>query len=155
MTETQTESVTFISKCHNQSVVIEPKDVEYDTRGVRVIKRIAGKSVEFENGKLTTDDPEVIEHIRSLAQFNAVDTRGIWELGNAPAEPKPTVAQQQKAIEAAVTEGDVDAIAEVVEVEKETHNRAVVLSTARVALASLSREADSHQESSRELPPAA
>lgn len=135
-TDTKTKPTTFIAKCENLILVVEPRAASYNHLGIK-IGVSAGKRVEFQEHEFTTDDAELIEWLRAQPGYNVPNNQGFYELGNAPDEPKPTVPQQQEAIEAATAAGDLDALEAVVTEEKATHNREVVLASAKIALTAL------------------
>jgi hypothetical protein len=133
--------VTFIARCKNQALWVGAPDApEYDAIGRRVGN--PGKLVEFEDHRLTTSDPEVIDSIRSTRLFNV----SIWQEGEAPNEPKPTIASQLAAITKAVAKQDADGVQAVVEEERATHKRVVVLEAAKNALEALAGDDDSSDE---------
>lgn len=136
-TATKNETVTFFAQRPRQVLVKDPLDHERNYRG-QVIKTLPRSAVEF--GKdggdphlFETSDPELIKWLRSHDKFEALDG-GFWELGNAPDEPKPALAVQLETVARAAAEGDLDAIREVIDTEKATHNREPVFAAAKGAL---------------------
>lgn len=135
----QKQTHTFVSRASNLRLVSDPEAVVRNDRG-QVVKNYAGSAVEFQNSRFTVDADDkimyrgeevpTVEFLRNHPTFN-VD---FWELGNAPDEPKPTLAEQNEAIYAAAGKRDVNAIAKIVEEEKRTHNRSQVLQVAEAAL---------------------
>ena len=139
-TETKTKPVEFLAKAAEQRLVVEPAWQTFGPTG-RIMQADQGKAVEFEAHRFTTDDPELIEWLRSHRLFNV----SFWEEGAAPDEPKPTVAEQQKAIASAAVRQDVEKLADVIRVEKETHNREPVLLAAEAALEEIAGEDESEE----------
>ncbi len=134
MTETKTKEVTFISRSPNQTVTVEPEWVKRSETG-RVTEHIEGKRVVFEDGRFTTDDPALIDYLRSRPGFGApAAPSGFMEI---PGEPEPTLAEQTAAISRALLARDPDVIAEIKREEQETHNRNSVLTAADSALLTL------------------
>lgn len=135
-TATKNETVTFLAPCANLRLVKEPKFPTLNHLGLPVGMN-PGVSVDFSEGQYSTSDPEIIEWLRNHRQFNVPGYQGFWEDGNAPDEPKPTIPQQQAALEAALDAKDADAVRAVIEEEKATHNREVIFASARIALKAL------------------
>lgn len=149
-TATKTETVTFIAWCVDQHVVVQTKDIPppdavLNHRG-QVVETIPGRVIEFSDHEYQTSDPVEIEFIRNHELFNSK----IWEKGNAPDEPKPTIQTQTAAIAKAAAAGDVAAINEVLRVERETHNRDVVFAVASAAVEGL--EGDEEKDKSPSEP---
>lgn len=92
--------------------------------------------VEFENHVFDTSDPKLIEWLRGRDTFNVVGPSGFYEQGAAPDEPRPTLAEQAVKIARASAEADVDAINDVLRLEKDTHNRVPIIQAAEAALRS-------------------
>lgn len=145
-TKPQTKPTTFIAKCENLVLVVEPRFPRFNHLGLR-IGNDPGKRVEFDRGEFTTDDPELIEWLRAHRNFNVPSNQGFYEVGNAPDEPRPTIAEQHAAIEGAVAERDVEALEAVVAEEKATHNREVVFAAARIAARALAGKVEGGKES--------
>jgi hypothetical protein len=130
-----TKRVTFISKCANQRLTLEPEvAAERDARGRTLAPREPGIAVEFENHEVHIDDPDIIERLREHRLFNTNSHNSFWELGNAPDEPRPLLRDQLEAITRALGAKDADAIQKVVDEELSTHKRSAVLDHAKVAL---------------------
>lgn len=136
--------VTFYSRSPNQRLTFEPPDVERNERG-RVIRRITGKAVQFENGLYVWDpsdssrdewerSEEALEFLRAHEKLNAQREGAFWEKGAAPDEPRPTLADQQAAITTAAVAKNADALSEIIEQERDTHNRDSVIELAELAL---------------------
>jgi hypothetical protein len=127
------EPVTFISKCPNLVVVVEPRFDRFNHMGIK-IGQDRGRRLEFDRHRFTTDDPEIIKLLRAKPHYNVPNNQGFYEEGKAPDEPKPTLSSQLEAIEAAAETGDVDALGEVISEEKATLNREAVFAPARAVL---------------------
>jgi len=92
--------------------------------------------VEFENHIYDATHPGIITWLREHPRFNVVGPSGFYEEGAAPDEPKPTLAEQVKAIAEAAAEADVDKINEALQLERDTHKRVPVIQAAEAALRS-------------------
>jgi hypothetical protein len=151
-TATLDKTATFMSKGHNYTITLDPADFEINSKG-RPYNRTPGARVTFEknvaeleadgdstkvNGEVI-DLPfdEVVEALRANDHFNTK----FWEQGNPPEAPRPTVAEQMKAIIHAQGDKDVAALKEVLDTEQSTHQREEVLASVREALASISKPA--------------
>lgn len=134
-----TESVTFFTRYPRLELVIDPLDYELNHRGQR-IKTFPRRAIQFGNkgnvNEYVTSDPEEIEILRNHPHFEVME-RGFWELGNAPDEPKPSMASQIEAIAKAGAERDIETLKDVIQVEKDTHNREPVFAAAKGALKGL------------------
>jgi hypothetical protein len=135
-TETATKPVTFISKCPNLVLVVEPRANQFNHLGVK-IGTTPGKRITFDKHLYSTEDEDELAFLRGHRNFNVPSNQGFYEEGNAPDEPKPTIKQQQQAIETAAAAGDVAALEAVIAEEDATHKREVVYATARAALVAL------------------
>jgi hypothetical protein len=165
-----TKTVAFISKCPNQVLTRrKARHVEDGLGGKKVegqeewlqrqedindarllrgddplpIDRTPWK-VEFAHNVFKTDNPKLIEWMRSHRLFN--NPAGFWEMGAAPDEPKPTLDQQMTAIAEAAASGDLPGVEAVISLENETHKRPSVLQVAEAAATRL-REFGSELES--------
>lgn len=138
-TATTDNPVTFFTRYPELELVIDPLDHERNHRG-QVIKTLPRRAIKFGNkgnvNEYVTSDPEEIEILRNHPHFEVME-RGFWELGNAPDEPQPTMGKQIEAIAQAAAERDVETLKEVIQVEKDTHNREAVFAAARGALKGL------------------
>lgn len=133
--EATTETVTFISRCNNLRLTLEPEiAAERDARGRIVHPREPGLAVEFENNTYSTGDKDIIKRLREHRLLNTNAHNGFWELGNAPDEPRPLLKDQLSAIMRAQAANDADGIQKVVDEELATHKRQPVLDQAKVAL---------------------
>lgn len=147
---TQTETVTFIAKSPNQVLTRRPaRHVDNGLGGKEVLSesewmermRERGEDfddtpwkVEFINHSFSTDDARLIEWLRNHRNFNANVPGGFYEQGAAPDEPQPTMDQQMKQIKAASGKADIDGLKAVLDLERETHNRPVIVQAAEAAL---------------------
>ena len=127
------EPVTFISKCPNLKVVIEPKFPIHDHMG-RKIGMNPGRRIEFDRHRAEVTDAKDIEALRKRPGFNEPSNEGFYEDGAAPDEPKPSIKEQTDAIFAAAQARDVEAIRAVIDTEDETHRRDQVYAAAQGAL---------------------
>ncbi len=133
-TATKTESVTFISKCMNQTLTRRPAMNEARApNGAVLIPADPGERVTFDNHRYETATPDQIEWLRNHPFFNVT----VWEEGSPPDEPKPTLDEQIAAIQKAKTKLELEAL---IEGEGETHNRTVVIRAARRAMSELAAE---------------
>jgi hypothetical protein len=127
----QNKTVTFISRKPGLILWIRvPEKPEVTPLG-RLNK--PGDMIEFEGHEYKTDDEKDITEIRKSAVFNTM----IWEQGNAPDEPKPTVKSQLSKISRARSVKTVEAV---IDEEKATHSRAVVLDAAQDRLEALAED---------------
>lgn len=140
----QNETVTFIAKCHNLRLTLRPAYGAIRAPNGNVITPAdAGEHVQFESHEFKTDDPKVVEALRDYEGYNLY----FWEDGKAPNEPQPRTKDQLEAIIKAQAVLDADAINAVLKVERETHNRPLVIDTAEAALDAI--DVDGENESSR------
>lgn len=143
-TATDTLAATFISKCPNQILVIEQPRTLRDNYGAKYGES-PQKAVEFENEVFVADEKsaekiglplnEIIAHIREHDLFNV----SIFE-DAIPEAQEPTVEAQVREIMAASKRDDVDAIAALLEGERNLHNRMAVIATAKAALEQIAGE---------------
>lgn len=136
------KKATFSSPFLDLTMVRIAPDTIYDTRGnSRVeaehpIELEDGSmdespwTIQFENGEFVTDDARLIAHIKDSPLFNV----SIWEAGNAPDEPKPTLNEQMEIVLDAIGARDEDALKKLIKSEKAKHNRQPVLHAAESAL---------------------
>lgn len=123
--------VTFETSRPNFRVTVFPAHDALRDQNQRVITPAdPGKHAQFDGFTFTTDDPEIIDHLRGIEEFGT----SVWEEGAQPGEAKPTVAEQIRDITRAAVKGDALTIGAVIEVEKAKHNRKVVLLAAKEAL---------------------
>lgn len=159
-TETPTETVAFNSKCPNLVLTLRPERHVDDGMGGKVKqtfemwldsqrqknheREVAGLppleidetpwKVEFHHHTFRTDSPRLIERLRAHVGYNAATPNGFFEVGRAPDEPRPTLTEQMTAIAEAQGNLDADALANLLDSERENHNRPAVIQAAEVAL---------------------
>jgi hypothetical protein len=154
-TVTKTNEVTFFAIKPGQILTMEPEDIE-PIPGTRRVRKVPGKRVEFGHAGdphlFTTSDPETLDFLRGNEEEGIEPHRlynnpndGFYELDNPPNAPQPTVKEQIVAISKAAVTSDVEAIRQVVELEKATHNRDQVMVAARGALEGIA-EGDEAEE---------
>ena len=150
MTETATEiqPVIFASKSPDLRLVRIAEDVIRNEQGRKVATVAPGSrsnerygveddgapwSVEFEGGLYTATHATVIDFLRNHPQ------NGVYfhEQGGASAELQPTLVEQVARIGKAAAALDVDDLQNLLEEEKETHNREAVIQSAEAALREL------------------
>lgn len=129
--------VTFYSRSPNLRLVLEPEEVERNERG-RVVKTLPATDVQFENGLFTWNpkehEKELLEWLRGHPKLNTLREGAFWERGAPPDEPEPRLADQLDKIQSGLADRDREAIEAVLETERETHNRDVVIDQAESAL---------------------
>jgi hypothetical protein len=125
--EAPVEEVTFRAKGVNFRAVMVPRQRWTAPNGE--VQVTDGKTLEFApSGEFRTSDAAEIRHLRNLPTFN----REFWEVGNEPhAAPSPR-PMFDKIAEASVAL-DVDALAQLEVIERETLNRVFVLDAIRSA----------------------
>ena len=76
----------------------------------------------------------LVDWLRSHVNFNVADKNcAFWEEGQAPDEPKPTMADQMIRLAEASTLQSLDLIGEVRELEESTHQRVAILQACEAA----------------------
>jgi hypothetical protein len=150
MTETATavQPVVFASKSPNHRLVRIAKDVIRNEGGRKVAEVSPGSrhnerygveddgapwEVVFEGGLYTTEDPIIIDFLRTHAQ------NGVYfhEQGADDVELQPTLVEQMSRIATAAARFDVDDLQQLLNEEKDTHNREAVVQGAEAALREL------------------
>lgn len=136
---TTTSPRTFIAKCHNLVLVIEPARDLRDENGRRYGTQ-PPVAVEFTDHLFTADEKsaaalgmslgELIEWLHAHEMFNSA----VWDEAAPPDAVSPTIKEVSADIFAAVERQDPDAIAKIIERERGTHGRGSVLQTAQAAL---------------------
>lgn len=151
--ETQAENVAFISRAVDFGVTVYGGSDEIrNARGEVTTPAIPGFIVHFEGGRLTTEQiraqaadaglgeeavSDAIEVIRNLDNFNTAGFHGTYEEGKHPDEPRPTILEMNVEIAKAAAERDSDLLRELIQVEREGHNRTVVIQNAEANIAAL------------------
>jgi hypothetical protein len=154
----QTETVTFISRSPNQVCTRRPTRyimlptgqrteqtqedwirAEREKNEQREISKLPpldiDKSpwkVEFQNSVYTTEDPVIIEFLRTHWLFQ--HPKGFWEQGAAPDEPQPTMSEQTSRIARASVGFDTEDLEKLITEEKQLHNRPAVIMGAEAAI---------------------
>lgn len=121
--------VTFIAKCHNQVLTVRKANTVRNFAG-EVVNKDPGLRIEFQQHLFTTEDPELIEFVRNHRFFNSQ----ITEEGNEPDRIRPSLRERIDAIMAASAGHDPDALVDIIEDERATHNRVDVIEVAEQAL---------------------
>lgn len=150
-TDTTTKPATFIAKCENLILVMEPSFPKFNHLGLKIGNH-PGKRVEFEKYQFTSDDPEVIEWLREHPANGVPTPQGFYELGKGPDEPQPTIPEQREAIESAAAAGSVTELERLIAEEQDTHNRDEVLAAARIALVALAGGGETPANDVRDTP---
>jgi hypothetical protein len=122
MPSTKTRAVQFMSKYAQHRLIMVPKD--YNWQHGRVQGETPGHTIEFEQGRYTTDDPAEIEFLRTK-----VDGATIYEM--SPVVPDPA------ALLAELATASADRTREIQSAELEGWERPVVLETCERKLASM------------------
>jgi hypothetical protein len=145
-----TRTATFVSRGENTRLTIEPsRKRQTDVLDRIIIPQSTGEHVQFEKSYATiTPDPsdeavsringsqkvnmpyaELVAWMQNHELFNAGRERNgcFWQEGNAPDEPKPSLADQMKALAQASALNDLEMVDEVREAEQETHQRVAIL----------------------------
>lgn len=162
-TPTKTESVTFMARSENQVLVRRSARHVTDEYGRRELlgfeeylqqqkdrnekREDEGLDplpiddtpwkVQFEKHLFTTDHPKLIAWLRQHSKLNFNGPSGFYEDGNAPNEPKPRMQDQMAAIIDAQGDLDVERLQDVLKVERDTHNRPVIIQAAEAAIRKL------------------
>jgi len=136
--QSKPKKVTFMSRFPNLTMIRVPADYIYDVRGNKSGKEKPEHgespfSYSFDNSIFETDDPVAIEFMRSHENFNT----DVWEAGAAPDEPRPTNGEQMAAISQAAAIRDVEALDELIEDEKKTHDRLPIIQAAEAAISAI------------------
>jgi hypothetical protein len=149
-TAEMTRTATFVSRGENTRLTIVPSlKRQVDVQNRIITQAFAGEHVQFEKSfAVITPDPvdadksringsqlvnmpfdELVTWMRAHELFNAGRERNgcYWEEGNAPDEPKPSLADQMKALAQASALNDLGMVDEVREAEQETHQRVAIL----------------------------
>lgn len=84
---------------------------------------------------------DLLDYLRNKPTFN-VD---FWELGNAPDEPKPTLAERQAEIATATAAGDPEALHRIRDDEQATHGRPDVLTAVQAAFDAVAKTPEQSQ----------
>lgn len=153
---TQTQPVTFIAASKNLRIVHTPETFDLNHAGTRVAT-YPGIAIQFEDNKATISEGpdgkalvngkpignitavELIEWLRSRPNINRPQ-HGFYEIGAAPDEQRPTIAEQMRAIGRAEASGDLPALVALLEGEQDTHGRPDVLNAVQGAIDALSGE---------------
>jgi hypothetical protein len=159
---TETESVKFFARSPNLVLVRIAEDIITDQRGKKIanynraaeVRRLKEENsrivenggtpadisyydapwkIEFERHEFETDDPVLIDFMREHPLLNN-PISGFFEREKSPDELKPSVAEQQDRIDAALYEADTDELEAIIAGERETHNRDSVISRGEAAL---------------------
>lgn len=159
----RTETVRFMSRGPNQ--VLTRKNTRYVTNenGARVVmtpdewqerqrelneQRVmngqpevdfdqAPWKIEFDKAVFETDDPILIEFLRTHKLFGFNGPSGFWEVEPPLDEREPTVEEQLREVQQASLHRHLERAEVCLQVEEETHNRPLVLKAAAAAVASL------------------
>lgn len=147
------ERIVFITGRPDLYLIAEGKEVRFDHAG-RKIGTTTGKAIQFKDRTfvLTEDSAKAggFESMDEARQF-LVEHRlfnlahGFFSETEPPNEPKPSVAEQMRALTRASVSNDPDAIQAVIEAETATHNRVVVLSAATSALEEIASKGRSNE----------
>lgn len=159
-TKPRRKKITFYSRSPNQRLVFEYGDVLRNERG-RITEKIESKSVVFDNSVYVwdpsdTDRPdwersdELLEWLRDHPKKDTQREGAFWERGGAPDEPQPKLFDQLDAITRGAVDQDREAIEAVLDEERSTHNRDVVLEAGEAALVRLDEGDGSEAEPSPE-----
>ena len=143
-TKPETETVTFVARCMNQEVVIEPRRPVYERDGggnVVNVHYTPGKRCVFKNWTFETDDAQTIEYLRNHSQF---DTPHGWK--EAYDASRPSVVERAEAIARLAASGDKAGLLELIRSEESAGDggRSDVLGPAHAALEAV--ESDSGAE---------
>lgn len=157
-TEQQTEMVTFNSRSENQILTRRPPRNEINEFGQKTVvteeewfdrmrarEEDTGESfddtpwrVEFANHIFETDHPKLLRWLRQHDKLGVDAPGGFWEVPPTEDELRPTPADQYRAIAQAQAIKDqtasLDALADILLDEKETHNRPAIIASAEAAL---------------------
>jgi hypothetical protein len=133
-TTVETRESLFLSKYPEHKLIVQNARQPYVGADGRRMEGVAGRYIQFDKtNQFKTSDPEEIKFIREHSLFGT----DIWEFGRAPGEAQPTVAVQLSAITRASVERDAVALKELIDAERSTHNRALILEQAETALAQI------------------
>lgn len=143
--ETLTAETTFTAKCHNQELVIEfPRPIRDDNN--RQVALEPGRSIKFEGHRFVADEEaaqglgmelgELVAFVRDHELFGV----SIWDETGPPDELEPSVKEQAARAARAFASQDADGIQAVIDSERDTHNRAVVIQQATALLEQLADE---------------
>ena len=126
-------AVQFLTNFPDFRIVVEPGRHPYRMADGSQMPGSNGVHVEFDGIRHAETRPEIIDYLRNHERFNL----DFWEFGRAPGEAQPTVQDQMTAITSASVERDAVALQELIDSERSTHNRALIIETATNALRSI------------------
>lgn len=163
-TPEKTETVTFLSRSENQVLTRRSATVIRDDLGHKVTigfeqwleqqeqknheRVLAGAdplpiddtpwAVKFKNYEFETDHPKLIEWLRGHRLCGHPDIpSGFIEVQAPAGEREPKEVDQLRAIVEAQADLEADKVNDVLELERETHNRPAIIQTAEAALRKL------------------
>lgn len=120
------ERVVFRARGRNFSAVMVARNRWFSPNGEGQVTD--GRLIQFADGNYETNEIKVQEFLRSLGSFN----REFWEVGNEPgAVPSPKIVLEEIVRAAAAL--DLERINDLLQTERETHKRDVVLDQAKAA----------------------
>lgn len=142
---TAKKTITFIHKQPNYQLYVRSPKYLRDSQGDR-IGLDEGSIIKFENNVFEADEAEAqrlgfesLDDLRSWLREHKEFNGQLFE-DVMPELQEPTVEAQTRSIFAAVRNEDPAAIKELMDGERATHNRDVVLHAAKVALEQLAGE---------------
>lgn len=161
--ETETQTVTFNSRSHNQILTRRPPRNETNEFGQKAVvteeewfarkrqeQEETGESfddtpwrVEFVNHVFKTDHPKLLRWLRQHPKLGVNAPSGFWEVPPTEDELRPTPAEQFIAIaEAQKLDPDEasEALFQIRDNERDTHNRPAVIGAAEAALSVIAEE---------------
>lgn len=146
-TEQTTEVVTFNSRSENQILTRRPPRNEVNEFGQKTVvteqewfdrMRESGEEfddtpwkVEFQHHIFKTDHPKLLRWLRQHDKLGVNAPSGFWEVPPTEDELRPTTAEQFLAI--AQASGDANALLDIRDAERDTHNRSAVIEAAEAA----------------------
>lgn len=163
-TEQTTEMVTFNSRSENQILTRRPPRNETNEFGQKTVvteeewfdrmrqrQEETGEPfddtpwrVEFKNYVFKTDHPKLIRWLRQHDKLGVNAPSGFWEVPPTEDELRPTPAEQFLAIAQAQTlksaQEATEALFQIRDNERDTHNRPAVIGAAEAAIAVIAEE---------------
>jgi hypothetical protein len=130
VTDTKTK-IKFVSQLPDLNLWVKAPVYKRDETGH--IERVPGHQVQFVHGVYETSDETEIEALRRDPLFGH-QAGGIFEMAPDPADLKPSEAEQYDAIAFYGIQRDTKGLGELIQSEKETHNRTSVIEAAERAI---------------------
>lgn len=152
MSPTTPKIVTFRSSDENLHLVQDPQTQHMDNAGRPYT--VAGTRHEFRGGVLEVDEAENPEQVKWLRNHRLLNAQygGFYEVGNEPDRPKPEVTEVVNAIVAAGLAGNAKEVRDILQGERDSHNRVEVVTVGESTLTALGYGEDNTEEAAKVAP---